>query len=340
MRTSSVLKRFYSGLISAVLLFIITVVLAEIPGKAELNDVDILNKDQVIINEVDDGSAGDDFFSKDLTRGCTLGLLIPSTLFLGIKSWDWGESNNPKVADEGWFGRDTVFGGADKAGHFFAHYALQRVTYSIFDWTESGDDRKWAYSLGSSLAVGMFIEIGDSFSDYGLSVEDIVMDCTGILTGAMLDYSPILDGFFGFSVEYVPTKGFIAKADNNDLVKSYVDFVNDYSGWQYMLNFKIAGFRNLGFDVPLILRLLSVDVGWYTKGYSVNDTGKYSIPKEEWERNLFVGISINSAQVVAEMWPSEYRNKGYKVIHTTLQYYHLPYERLPVPTRYVRDLNE
>lgn len=285
-----------------------------------------------------DGSSGDDITAKDITRWTMLGGTLPVVFAFGIKSWDWGNRHTPYSRNEGYFGEDTSFGGADKAGHLLAHYVIQRGLYSVFDWTEDGGSSKWPYSIGLTMGTGLFIEIGDAYtSQYGFSKEDLLVDYIGILLGAALDYSPMLDGFIGFSMQYVPSDGYRYEYNKGDRFKNSLDIVNDYSGNEYMMNFKVAGFRNLGFDVPLVLRLLSIDLGFYTKGYTHYDVGKYA---KEKERDVFVGISINSSQLLAEFWPEEHRGLAYKIPHTFFQYYHVPYDRLIPYTRYANDLND
>ena len=287
---------------------------------------------------IDDDLSEDGITAKDITRWSILGGTAPVVFLFGLKTWDWGSRHSPKSEREGWFGEDTSFGGSDKAGHLHAHYIVQRAVYNIFDWTENGQSQKWAYSIGTTMAVGLLIEVGDAYtSAYGFSYEDLVVDYAGILIGAALDYSPMLDGFIGLSIGYIPSAGYRSGYQKGELLKYSLDVVNDYSGMQYLVNFKPAGFKNLGFDVPFALRILSIDVGWYTKGYTKYDQGRFPDGKE---RNLFIGVSINSAQLLSEIWSEKYRNTAYTMAHTTLEYYHLPYDRLPFPTRYVNDLNK
>lgn len=285
-----------------------------------------------------DETSSDDVTLKDITRWTFLGGTFPVVFAFGIKSWDWGSRHDPYSRNEDWFGENTSFGGADKTGHMLAHYVIQRGMYSLFDWTENGGNMKWPYSIGLTMGTGLFIEIGDAYtSQYGFSKEDLIIDYVGILCGAILDYSPMLDGFIGFSMQYVPSDGYRGGFNDGDRFKNSLDIVNDYSGNQYMMNFKVAGFRNLGFDVPLVLRLISIDLGFYTKGYTHFDEGKYY---KEKERDVFVGISINSSQLIDEIWPDDHRGLAYKIPYTFFQYYHVPYDRLIPATRYVNDLNE
>jgi len=134
----------------------------------------------------------------------------PTTILVyALETWDWGEHSKWRWGDEGWFGRGTHLGGADKLGHAFACYLIQRSSYAAFDWTENGEWTKWLYSIMVSGLVGTGIEIGDAFTGrYGFSPEDLTVDWAGILLGVALDAVPALDAFVGFSVTYWPTHGF------------------------------------------------------------------------------------------------------------------------------------
>ncbi len=319
---------------SFIFILILIISLMQSNVSAQVSDQNITGE----VNNTTEGSDNNSIASKDIIRWGVLGGMPVSVFLFGLKTWDWGSRHDPKSEKEGWFGESTSFGGADKAGHFWAHYGVQRGMYTLFDWTENGANSKWWYSLGTTMGVGLLIEVGDAYtSTYGFSYEDLIIDYVGILVGALLDYSPILDGFFGFSIEYIPSAGYRSGYKKGEMLKYCLDVVNDYSGNQYIMNFKPAGFRNLGFDVPLALRLLSIDVGWYTRGYTKYDKGRYPDGKE---RDIFIGVSINSAQLLSEIWPASSRGTGYKVAHTALEYYQLPYDRLPVPTRYTNDLNK
>ena len=62
-----------------------------------------------------------------LTRGQKSLLLnvggLAAVFAYGLWKWDYGQ-NSFETVDEGWFGRTTEYGGADKLGHFWSSYAL------------------------------------------------------------------------------------------------------------------------------------------------------------------------------------------------------------------------
>ena len=249
---------------------------------------------------------------------------VPVVFLFGVKAWDWSGDHSFYSRREGWFAKDTDYAGADKAGHFYAHYVVQRSLYDIFNWTENGGNMKWAYSIGTTMGVGFLIELGDGFSSkYGFSYEDLVMDYTGILCGAVLERFPVADGFIGISSHYSPTSVFFDRYDSHSGAKPFLEFVNDYSGWNTMVNFKLAGFSNIGVHLPLALRLIQFDIGYETRGYSNYDTVAGITHREI---HLCYGISLNSAQLLDESWEWE-RGGGYHAAHRFLEYYHVPVQK-------------
>ncbi|MGL4368385.1 MAG: DUF2279 domain-containing protein, partial [Spirochaetota bacterium] len=260
---------------------------------------------------------------KSVIRWGILGGTIPVTFFFGVKAWDWNGNHDPFTEKEGWFQQSTSYGGQDKAGHFIAHYMAQRSLYNVFDYTEDGGNRKFLYSLGTTLALGLFIEVGDSMSAaYGFSYEDLVMDYSGALLGAMLDRFPVMDGFFGFSTQYIPTRQYYEKyAKKHNPALTLLNSVNDYSGYKTMINFKFDGFRRIGFDIPLALQLLQFDIGYYTKGFSQYDDNRDVQSNKK--RYLCAGISLNAARILDLSWQKN-RNGFYTASHRALEFYHIP----------------
>jgi len=282
---------------------------------------------QELIVPVDNGrdsafsEEGESNTSKSVVRNVILYGTVPFVFFFGVKAWHWGDNHDFTSQSEGWLGKDTDYAGADKVGHFYAHYVIQRSVYDVFNWTENGGDRKWIYSVGVTAGTGLLIEIGDGFSSkYGFSYEDLVADYAGILCGAVLDYSPMLNGFIGFSVNYWPSDNFADNYDRHNFGQAFLDFVTDYSGYTYLMNFKLAGFRNLGVHLPLALRLIQLDIGYETRGYGNADTHAGVTYRE---RNLRFGISLNSAQLLDESWEWK-RGGGYHTAHRFLEFYEIP----------------
>lgn len=260
--------------------------------------------------------------NKDLIRYSILFGSIPVTFLFGIKAWDWGSRHEFKSEREGWFEQDTSAGGSDKAGHFYAHYLMQRFLYFVFDYTEEGASRKYTYSILTTTMIGTMIEFGDGWSSlYGFSYEDLVADLAGIFVGALLDYVPVLDAFIGFSVDYVPTSNYRKYFKKHETVP--LGWVTDYSGFRYMMNFKLAGFKYLGFKTPEFLRYITLDLGYFTEDFSSYDGEFLGRENLNRTRNWYFGISLNLAEVMRDFY-TEKKGVLYTLTTKPFEYYHVP----------------
>jgi hypothetical protein len=237
------------------------------------------------------------------------------TLLWGSNAWNWGENKNWRWGHERWFQRDTDSGGADKAGHCFAHYMQTGLLYSVFSYTERSQNTALLYSGLTVGIIGTMIEVGDAFTGrYGFSYEDLIADYVGIAVSIILHKYPTIDAFIGFTAHYWPTEGF-----RNDENKSYLNFAGDYSGWKFMINFKLGGFAYLGFDMPEFLRYVQFDVGYYTREYTEydNQEGEFDA-----RRHWFFGVSVDMRQVARDF--GRVNRKFGWVLEQPFKYYHVP----------------
>ncbi len=194
----------------------------------------------------------------------------------GVALWDYGK-RTPRFGQERWFQKDTKEGGADKMGHFCSNYILSRgFSYLCESW---GYDREDAalYGALSSWGLMAFTEFGDSFSDYGFSYEDFVMDSLGSCAGYLLYKYPQLSSKIDFRVEYNP-----------DFKHS--DIFTDYERMKFLLAVKLDGFESVKSEY---LKYLELQLGYYARGYSETDTPR--------SRNVYVGIGINISKILSDL---------------------------------------
>ncbi len=149
-------------------------------------------------------------------------------------------------------------------------------------------------------------------------MEDLIIDYVGVLLGATLDNFPVASGFISFTAEYNPTDEFMEYYDDTIHPNMIFTSVNDYSGWKYMLNFKLSGFRNVGVELPAFMNYMQLNVGYFSYGYS-----EYDYFEKSNSRNLFFGMSLNSMEVVNDIARDRDSNY-YKASQTILSIYHPP----------------
>lgn len=218
-----------------------------------------------------------------------LNLRLRNTLIIGSgaalvtayglsKWWQAGFGGGFKTTNEGWFGRSTEFGGADKLGHMYFNYGTVRLLTPLFE--EAGNSHDASVLLGAWTALGIFtgVEVVDGFSRrWKFSPQDAAMNLAGTVLGVVLETHPELDKIFDFRVAYRPSKD------------SGFDPFGDYSGQKYLLVVKADGFAPLRKN-PL-LRYLEVGVGYGARGFE---------PGGERRRDIYVGLSLNLSRLLAD----------------------------------------
>ena len=122
----------------------------------------------------------------------------------GTAFWDYF-TISPVTGDEGWFGEDTKYGGADKLGHMYSTYVWSLGFSSLYEyWGMSESDSQLYGPLSAWVFQGM-MEIGDSFSEtQGFSYEDVVMNTVGAAFYYVREKYPEVKRKVDFRLEYIP----------------------------------------------------------------------------------------------------------------------------------------
>lgn len=210
----------------------------------------------------------------------------------GVTNWDYF-SQSPQTTPEGWFNNDTKSGGADKVGHAYTSYVLTHGLSNLYDsWCINTKDAA-VYGALSSLAILAYMELGDSFSDFGASKEDMLANILGVAFGYLSYRDKPLSNILDFRWEYKPNSETIG------------DFTTDYENSKYLLALKLNGFD---FARNNFLKHIEFHAGYYTRGFAQADGTK--------ERNGFVGIGFNLTDL--------FRRHSYDKTATLLKYYQIP----------------
>jgi hypothetical protein len=200
--------------------------------------------------------------------------------------WKDGFSGSFRTVDEGWFGRNTYAGGADKAGHAFFTYAGARLLTRGFE--ALGNDPGRALRLGTwtSLGVMTAVEVVDGFSKkFRFSMEDAVANAAGAAFAVLAEMDPRVDALLDFRLLY-------RRSDDARRVGG-ADPIADYSGQTFLLAVKANGVPRLR-EVP-VARYLEFQVGYNTRGYEPNDGVKIDP-----HRRIYYGIGINLSRLLSD----------------------------------------
>lgn len=210
----------------------------------------------------------------------------------GMFTWDYGE-RTLYFRDEGWFERTSNEGGADKLGHCYSGYALSHLFY--YQYEKWGYEKEKALRLGvlSSIGATGIMELGDSFSDFGFSYQDMMFDVLGAAIGyAMVKY-PYLAEKIDFRAEYDPFRSGKLKDD----------VFTDYDRLKFLIAFKLSGIKMLKNSY---LRSFEAHVGYYAHGYDeyVENTGM----NDDRHRKIYVGVGLNIGELIKPLWNTKIFN--------------------------------
>jgi len=220
----------------------------------------------------------------------------------GVANWDYF-TQSPTRGDERWFSKNTDNGGADKLGHFYSTYTLSHILGSSYEsWGYSHERASFLGALSSFTLMGA-MEAGDSFSDFGFSHEDFIMNALGGIAGYYFRVCPGLARKIDLRVEYRP-----------DFTEP--DIFTDYERTRYLAAIKLDGFDAIE---NRYLKFLEIHLGYFTQGYSDNETNR--------SRNIYLGVGINL--------PKLFKHSSLSRISKIANYVQIPYTSLNLK----KDLN-
>jgi len=198
----------------------------------------------------------------------------------GAKWWQDGFTGDFRTQKEGWFGQNTLSGGADKLGHAFSAYVGTRLVAQALEAAGNQPEPARRLAAWSTLGVMIGIEMLDGYSkQYRFSEEDALMNVVGVGIGYLLERNRELDRLLDFRLLYRRSEA------------SNFDPAGDYSGQTYLLVAKASGIPALRDNS--VLRYFELAAGYGTRGYQ-------GPPGAERERNLYFGVSLNLSEVLGQ----------------------------------------
>ena len=230
--------------------------------------------------------------------------LAVASVYIGIDQWGWGETRF-HFYREGWFGKNTGYGGIDKLGHAWSAHVMS----DYLNWRlQTAGFGKYEFAITAALLSGaafLVVEIGDGFSHYGASYEDLIASMAGIGFSFLRNTVPGVGEKVDFRMQYLPT-------GHGDALG-----LGDYSGKKFLLAWKLAGFETFK-DTPL--KYIEIHTGYYTRGYY------------DWEqaagiqktRSPYVGVGINLAELLFSH-PSVSDTTAASLGRTVLKHIQVPY---------------
>jgi hypothetical protein len=234
---------------------------------------------------------------------------------------------------DGWFGKTTYAGGADKFGHAWATMALARGGTAILDhggWNHTGATLVSAF-MADMLFLG--VEVKDYYY-YEFSPGDFTLDTAGALAAVALDLWPRLDELVDFRVQYFPSSQYLHNLDPSSQCSMHVagqpscsrlNIAEDYSGETYLLAFHLGGIHALR-DAKYGAWSQFVDVvgGFDSRHYKPPEQDPNVVRSQQW----FLGVSLNAQGLFDYLLPEH--STARKITHGLFEVFNLPYTAVPV----------
>ena len=248
--------------------------------------------------------------------------------------------SNVDLSCDGFFGKHTYAGGADKLGHAWATMVLARGGTQVL--SAGGWDHKRSALVSAALAEGLFfaVEMKDYYY-YEFSPGDFTFNTLGALTAVAMEMSPRLDQLFDFRVEYWPSKQYRYNLTNSDspCAKrepgqpscSRWNIAEDYSGETYLGALHLGAIHGLHAWQygGLWTELVDVVVGFESRNYKPPPTligGPMLEMPIERHQSLFLGVTFNAQGLVDHLLPRPSRLR--KVGHGVLEVITPPWTRI------------
>jgi hypothetical protein len=155
-----------------------------------------------------------------------IGTVVAGSLIESYYAW-WKDATGPfTFYDEQWFKNHR---GIDKPGHFFGAYFFFHMSREIMLYGGHSEATANWWGIGLSFFHSISIEIGDGFSPYGFSYQDLLFDLGGLGYGYLQTQVPYLNNF-NFKFSYWSSQ-----------VRSPANFTRDYDAMTIWLAFNVHG---------------------------------------------------------------------------------------------------
>jgi len=241
-----------------------------------------------------------------LSAGVIVAVSLESTV--PIREWGYRPFH---FETENFFGPDSYAGGADKCSHFVVMANLASALVDAYDRQGHSPAQSSTLAFGMTLLSGLAIEVGDAYSPYGFSWEDLTADVLGTATGVLVRRNG-LTGLIALRAGKVQT--------DVPVPPGYQPVLGapSYSNEIYTADLKIAGLAGRLHFRPGLARFLLTGVTYSTKGYG------YDPPLPDRERLVGFELGLNIPEILTAVGVHETTWWG-SLLHKALDFFRIPF---------------
>ncbi len=197
------------------------------------------------------------------------------------------------VTDEGWFGRDTYTGGADKVSHFIISSGVSRLLYEAYTHLGHTPEQSFHLAAAAAFMSGTMVELLDSWSVYGFSFEDLASDALGSAAGVLIQRNNLQD-LLGLRLGLVetPIPASAVGSSVPTLGRSYNDEI-------YAADLKLGGLIRRMKGNPGFARFFLTSFVYFTKGFG------YDPPLPTRYQEIGFEVGLNFTEILRAFGVSE-----------------------------------
>lgn len=281
-------------------------------------------------------AAGSDVILSDVARPDhrVRSLVIIGGLYTGFMTWAhfaWYKDkieHGFEVGNDGYFGKNTYAGGADKLGHAWANLVLGRASSRVLRYEGWGPTSSAILGGAMAWTLFAFVEYKDGYA-YRFSKGDMVFNTAGAVLGALQELSPRLDDLVDFRVAYAPSDEYLGlwRGEYHGTHKgNSLNIAEDYSGQTYYLAMHLGALPRVK-DVPAplgtALSYLDVGVAFESRKYKP-DAPPEAVPTQE----VFLGVTLDLQRLSDRALRKQRIPR--KLAHGVLEVMSPPYTIVPV----------
>lgn len=215
--------------------------------------------------------------------------MIGTTVVWAADAWWQGRGHPFTFYNEGWL--DDQWLGIDKVGHAYASYFYFHTFHNVMLWGGFDATKAFWWGAGITECLAIALEIGDGFSTFGFSYEDLTANTLGLAYGMLQTHVPFFQNF-SLKWSYIPTG-----------VHNGLNFTQHYDAHTYWLSFNVHGLLPPDWK-PYWPMLIQLAVG-------------YSIDESQTRREGVIGLDFN-----LEVFPAP--NPDILLLQKTVNMFHIP----------------
>ena len=222
--------------------------------------------------------------------------------------WWWkGDYHAFKFESDGGFNNYSL--GVDKVGHFYTSYFYYHALNEVMKYGGFSKKSRRLVSIGMPAIWAISVEIGDGFSSYNFSPEDLIANFLGIGYGVLQDEVPYLRNF-KFKFGYFPSNYFRDNQYRNWSLTA------DYNGHLYWLTADVHSLLNAPYK-KYWPKGLNLGIAYGVDGFTENDQLGYLLANRQIQRKFVIGLDWNLGAI-------QTKKQSLKTLLNIADYIHFP----------------